>query len=457
VTADRRLASHLLDIALLAALKLAIGVSVLHAGFSHVSDDDYARSVIAEQFAHSPRFDPSETSWLPLPFWITGAAMSVGGRSLDVARIVAMALAAGSVAAPYAAMRILAVPRATAVAATVIGMALPWNAWLGVATVPEGWTGALVAAAVIAMIDDRAMPWSAAALLAASLSRYEAWPACAVFALRCGVGALREHERALGPSRGPWPTSTPARWPPDARAAACALVALAGPALWMAWNAHAHGSAFHFITRVSTFRRAIGAADASLADKLLDYPRALFGETPEAGVLTAFGVAGLVASRALRTRWAWPAASALAVGIFLVVGDLGDGAPTHHPARALGPVLWILVGMGVDAASVGIDAWGPGRIRVGATAVTGVVLLAWLVLLPFRWAAAPGEGDSERRDAQIARGLDLRERAVTAAEIVPCEFEHFALIAAWGKPERAHVHERTHETPTPDCPRVTTP
>ena len=27
-------------------------------------------------------------------------------------------------------------------------MAVPWNAWLGVATVPEGWTGALVAAAV---------------------------------------------------------------------------------------------------------------------------------------------------------------------------------------------------------------------------------------------------------------------------------------------------------------------
>ncbi len=444
--AEKRPASLLiLDIALLGALKLAIDACVLAAGFTHVSDDDYARTVIAEQFAHSAHLDPSGTSWLPLPFWIAGAVMAAGGRSLAVARTIAMVLGAASVAAPFAAMRVARVPRATAAVATVIGMALPWNAWLGVATVPEGWIAALVAGAVIAMVEERALPWAAAGLLAASLSRYEAWPACAVFALRCGHHAARGRRDASGA---------------DATRAGfrlgCAVVALAGPAAWMTWNAHAHGSALHFITRVSTFRRTIGAADISVCEKLLDYPRALVFEMPEAAALGACGVAGLVASTALRRRWGWPAAACLAVLVFLLLGDLGDGAPTHHPARALGLLGWVLVGMGVDAMSTALRASFRRRVRVVAASAMGVTALAWLALLPSRWAAAPGRGDLERRDAQIARGLDLRASAVSTAEITPCEFEHFALIAAWGQPERARVNQRTRQPPTPDCPQVTT-
>jgi hypothetical protein len=453
VIAEKRPASLLLlDSALLGALKLAIDAWVLAAGFTHVSDDDYARTVIAEQFAHSPRFDPSGTSWLPLPFWITGAAMAAGDRSLAVARAVAIALGAVSVAAPYAAMRIARVPRAAAGVATAIGMALPWNAWLGVATVPEGWTAALVAGAVIAMVDERALPWAAAGLLAASLSRYEAWPACAVFAVCGGLRAVRGGRDAARRGRV-------ASAPGTTRASlglACALVALAGPAAWMAWNAHAHGSPLHFITRVSTFRRTIGAADISFFEKLLDYPRALALETPEAAALGACGVAGLIVSGALRRRWGWPAASALAVFVFLVLGDLGDGAPTHHPARALGLVWWVLVGMGVDAMSTALRASGRRRTRVAAASAIGLTGLAWLALLPSRWADAPGRGDLERRDAQIARGLELRASAVSTAEITPCAFEHFALLAAWGRPERAHVHDRTGQPPTADCPLVTT-
>lgn len=453
--ADKRPATLLLlDIALLGALKLAIDACVLHAGFTHVSDDDYARSVIAEQFARAPRFDPSGTSWLPLPFWITGAVMSVGGRTLGVARAVAVALAAVSVAAPYVAMRIARVPRAAAGAATVIGMALPWNAWLGVATVPEGWTGALLAASVIAGVDERAMPWAAAGLFAVSLSRYEAWAACAVFALRCAICAVRERRvAASSPSMGPSRGSLHAR---RSRFAAFALVAVAGPTLWMAWNACAHGSPFHFITRVSTFRRAIGAADVSIGEKLLDYPRALVLEAPEAALLGACGIAGLVMSRELRGRWGWPATAAAAVVVFLVLGDLGDGAPTHHPARALGLVLWVLVGMGADAVGDAVATRRRTPVRAAAATATFALALAWLVLLPSRWADAPGRGDGERRDAQIARGLELRSRAISAAEITPCQFEHFALIAAWGEPERARLNERTREPSTADCPHVIT-
>jgi hypothetical protein len=429
---QRRVRAWAVDVAILWALKLVIDALVLARGFSHVSDDDYSRTVIAEQFAHAPRLDPSGTSWLPLPFWLEGTTMMLIGRSLGAARAVAIVLGAATVAAPYAAMRAVGVQRAVTLAAVAIAMALPWNAWLGVATVPEAWTGALVAAAAIGMANERARPWSAAALLVASLCRYEAWPACAGLAI---LSVLRAARAGHGKED-------------RAREIACALVAAAGPIAWMAWNAYVHGSPVHFLARVSAFRQAIGAANLPVPEKLLGYPRALVEEVPEAAVLGACGVAGLFASAALRRRWGPAAWSAAAILAFLIVGDVRDGAPTHHPARALAPVAWVLVGMGVDA----IALWRERR----ATRVASIAMgIAWCASLPGRFSSAPGRGDLERRDAQIARGLDLRARAVPAAVVTPCSFEHFALIAAWGEPERARIRERTRQPPTMDCPRVT--
>jgi hypothetical protein len=420
-------------------VKVAIGAFILHQGFSHVSDDDYARTVIAEQFAHSPALDPSGTSWLPLPFWLAGGAMGVVGRSLAVARAVALALGAAAVAAPYLAMRAVGMARRSALAATALTMAVPYSAWLGVATVPEGWFGALVGAAALAAHVERARPWAAIALLAGSLSRYEAWPACAVMAVLCVWTAARGE-------RGRYK-----------RELAWALVAVAGPIAWMAWNAHAHGSPLHFVARVTTFRRAIGAASVPFADKVLGYPRALFEETPEVVALGVVGLASL-ALEPLRGRWSWAAGTALLVLGFLVWGDVHDGAPTHHAARALAPVWWILVAMGIDALDVlGRRFVGSPRSPRrafqlgGAAAIAGI---AWCAMLPSRWARSPGRSEAERRDSQIARGLDMRTRGVAGAEVTPCAFEHFALLAAWGKPERATIRPRTNAAVTAECPRV---
>jgi len=421
------------DAVALVLAKLAIGAWVLHQGFTHVSDDDYARTVIAEQLAHAPRLDPSGTSWLPLPFWLEGAAMILAGRTLAVAGVVAAALGAASVAAPYLAMRAAGVGRPAALAATAVAMALPWNAWLGVATVPEGWSGALVAAAVVAMRRPEARPWAAVALLAASLSRYEAWPACLAMAAFCVLAARRE-----GTSR---------------RDLAWAAIAVAGPAAWMAWNAWSHGSPLHFVTRVATFRQAMGAADVPLVDKLLGYPRALVVETPEVAVLGAAGLAGLV-SPALRARWAWPAATVAGTIAVLVWGDVKDGAPTHHAARALAMTWWVLVAMGVDALVATATRSRPRAALAGAALATA----AWCATLPARWADAPGRSDAERRDAPIARGLAMRAADVAHADVTPCAFEHFALLAAWGGPQRATgAAPRTGEPPGPQCPRVVVP
>jgi hypothetical protein len=463
----------------LVAIKAALGAWLVMRGFSHVSDDDYARTVIAEQFAHAPRLDPSGTSWLPLPFWVAGAGMMVLGRSIDAARGIACVLGAASIVAPYAAMRAVGTPRAAARAATMIAMVIPWNAWLGVATVPDGWTGALLAAGAIAMglgarsdegaaigvgsvgPRDSARRWGAVALLAAALSRYEAWPVCALFVAQSASRAIvawREERstgaaigaRAAAVASGTWRGAV-------GREVALAAVAAAAPLLWMAWNARAHGSPFHFVARVTAFRRSIGAASAPMSEKLLGYPRAIVDETPEVAALALAGIAGAAASRAIRARWAWPMAAAGAVLVFLVVGDLGDGAPTHHPARALASIWWIAAGAGADAAAAAVisaQARGSGA-RWTAVGVGMIAALAWCLPLDARWRAWPGRGPSERREAQIARGLDLRARGVSAIDVTPCSFEHFAMLAAWGEPWRAKISPRTGKEPTEDCPAVT--
>ena len=426
-----------LDAFVLMAIKLALGAWVLHSGFTHLSDDDYARTVIAEQYAHAPKLDPSGTSWLPLPFWICGLVMTVLGRSLGVARAVALGLGAASVVAPYLAMRAVGVRRPVAIATVAIAMAVPYSAWLGVATVPEGWVGPVTAAALIVgggeSATASARAWGATGLFAASLSRYEAWPACGAFVAFC-LYRMRGRARERGDI-------------------AWALLAAAGPLAWMAWNAHAHGNALSFVARVTTFRRTVGMANVSFYAKLLGYPRALVLETPEVAILGLLGAVGMMADRILRVRWGAPLIAAGALVIFLVAGDIGDGAPTHHPARALVTVWWILVAIGTDAIS-----WAMASARSGARhatiAVSAMLGLGWALSLPSRIRAAPGESTDERRDAQIARGLDMRARGVRNAEITPCAFEHFALLAAWGAPENATVNPSVKGTAATSCPVV---
>lgn len=429
---------RLLDALALVLLKLAVGACVLHAGFTHVSDDDYSRTVIAQQFARAPHLDPSGTSWLPAPFWVEGGAMLVLGRSLEVARAIAVALGAASVAAPYLAMRAMGLARLAALLATAFAMTTPWNAWLGVAAVPEGWVGAVVAAALLAMPLEETRPWAAAGLLLGALSRYETWPACALFALLCVVRA----------ARGQRPR----------RELACAATAIAGPLGWMAWNAHAHGSALHFVARVTTFRQTIGAASVPLSDKVLGYPQALLLDMPLAAAFAVIGVLGMIGAVAtpMRRRWAWPVGTSLAVLAFLIWGDVHDGAPTHHAARALVAVGWVLVAWGVDVVFAFRERTGRGRGRSLAASAAVLVLIAGAVTAIVR-PRPPGQTDLEDREPQLARGRDLRARRVPSATIVPCSFEHFAVLAAWGEPEKAKLLPRTGAPPTPDCPLVSEP
>src|SRR5215204_3578287 len=80
------------DALIVAAAKIAVSAAVLAQGFRALSDDDYARIVIAQRFAAQPSLDPSGTSWLPFPFWVHGSMMALFGREPSVARATAIAL-----------------------------------------------------------------------------------------------------------------------------------------------------------------------------------------------------------------------------------------------------------------------------------------------------------------------------------------------------------------------------
>jgi hypothetical protein len=428
-------------ILLVVAAKAAMGAWVLHAGFTHVSDDDYARVVIAQLFAHAPKLDPSGTSWLPFPFWTVGGLMMLAGRSLAVAQVVAFGLGVLGAALVYVALRAAGVAPWRAAAGTMLGMATPWNAWLGVATVPESLTAALVACGAILLPVPRARPWAAAGLLAAALSRYEAWPVCALFAVVCAWSAVREGRAGDRAWR---------------REACSAAVAALGPLAWMAWNAHVHDGALHFLRRVATYRSAMMPEhDTHALQTLISFPRALFTGAPEIAPIAALGAFAL-SRPATRKRWALPLASVAVLLAFLVYGDWSDGAPTHHAERALAAAWVILAAFGVDGAAELGRAWVWGRPKREAWIAAAVVclLLPWSLTIGGRLADAPGTRTEEQRRDQLALGRALAARHAQGFDVVPCAYEHFATLAAFGAPEDATILPASHDRMTGECPHI---
>ena len=424
----------------LVLVKAAVSLAAMAAGFSHVSDDDYARVVIAQGFAVAPRLDPSGTSWLPAPFWVAGGAMIVTGRSLLAARVVALVLGAFSPLPALVALRRNGVSKLTTVVGLVLAFASPWSAWSGAATIPDGWTAALVAAAAFALARFDMLPFAAACAALAALGRYEAWPLCAVVAVRAALSF-----RGGRPNRSTF---------------AALLVAVAAPLAWMAWNRYAHGDATHFLVRVATFRRHLGAAETPLSSKLAEYPRALAADAPEALLLGAIALVAMVATPAtlrarLRRRWTWPLVAAAMVTSFLVIGDVRDGAPTHHPVRPMLGVVVILVVAGTDALVEvvrEIPAYCRGIARLGLAVF--VVFLVSRDVLAYR--TPPGAGEADRSE-QIERGAVLRQTtgAVDRLHVTPCAYEHFALLASFAAPERAVIEPALPPSAGEACPRVT--
>jgi hypothetical protein len=442
----------------LAAAKVLLGVVVLGQGFVALSDDDYSRTVIAQGFAHAPSFDPSRTSWLPLPFWVHGAVMALLGRSLAVAHGTALVLGVVSALCVHRAARWLGASRPGALVAAVLGAFTPTAARLGVSTQPEALAAGLVLVGAAAIrLGGRRRVAGAAALCAASLCRYEAWAAAAVFALMTGLDAMRavrfpRYRETLTSGFAPV-GSTEGDVATPRQLAVAALLPLLGPLWWVFHGAVLHGDALFFLHRVAAYRRALGVTEP-LSRSLLAYPAALIRREPEV-TLSAVMALRIAADRApvALSALARPALVVASTFAFLVVGRVLDGAPTHHAERTLLP-LWMLLGIVVGEALArsllkSSDSARGDRVARAAPFVLAIAAVSWLVR-----HGASREPYAERA---AERAVGTRAREVASAEerlaVDTPDLGYFAVIAAFGAPE----HAVTVDEHDPRRPRAENP
>ena len=430
-TARARLRDFLPDANELALLFAARGLSCVaawHSGFRALSDDDYARIAIAQRFAHAPSFDPTGTSWLPAPFWIYGAMFRCFGTGLGVARATAIAAGLAATGLVYVAARLLGAARFGALLGAVFSAVLvPYSALLGIAALPEVPCAALLvfASATLARPESGIRALGGLSLGAACLSRYEAWPVALIFALYTGWDALRAQQpRLLG----------------------SLLLAVAAPTVWLIVGIVEHGDALFFIARVAAYRRALGGAPPSWFLSLIEYPRLLLWDAMLLwAMLLVWGFMSRKMGAGTPLRF-WRALSALvALLVFLMVGSLRDGVPTHHAARVLLPIWFfasILAGHFLARRALTRAA----RWRVGFV----VALIGCSVL--FQDDLAFPDESFARRAAELDAGSRAREDARSSLAIDTPDYGFFAVQAGFGSPGDTIVlddHDPRRPSPSP--------
>jgi hypothetical protein len=390
------------------AAKLVVSLAVLGAGFVAVSDDDYARIVIAQRFAETPHLDPSGTSWLPLPFWVYGAAFRLFGGSFVVARVTAVLVGIASMGLLLVAARWLGAGRFGAFAGALVGSLFPWSAWLGAAPLPEVPAAALSVLAMAALVreEPRVRTLGAAAIAASCFCRYEGWPVALAFA----VVSLHDAARAAAPRRSGL-----------LLASGLALLPIAA---WLLHGVFIHGDATFFWKRVAAYKNALGEAP-SFSERFWTVPRSLLTGEPE--LVLALVLVGM--DRTLLQRFARPALAAGALIAFLMAGELSGGGPTHHAARAVLPV-WFLIALAIGSSLErrGADALGRSWAWLGS--VLALVGLGWI----FRAGTPPAFAD---RSEAVAIGTRARELGAPGLFIDTPDYSYLAVTAAYRRPNAA--------------------
>jgi len=418
--------------AALVGLKLTISALVLNAGFIAVSDDDFARVVIAQRFAESPVLDPSGTSWLPLPFWVFGAVLRAAGPTLEVARATALALGALSIVLVWRAALVLGWSARAAFLSAALAAVFPYSAYLGAATVPElpAAAAALFGAASL-VSNGKTRLLGAFALAAACASRYEAWAIAAIFSGLTLWEALRTRSAVL---------------------TVAGIVAVGFPALWILHGWYVHQAPFFFVTRVTEYRAALGLEPMSSYAALAKAPISLVTREPELALASAAAAAWVIrrGQGAIRRG---TGRALLAIGGSLglaVVGDLRGSAPTHHEERAL-LVLWLTATLFIALALDRGLSEEAKRSRPLLVLAGGVALVGGLIVR----AVLPREPFTDRAD-EVAIGAAARATAVDRLLIDTPDYGFFAVQAAFARPSRTQVLEdpdprrKSRAAPVPD-------
>jgi len=429
-TAHSKLKLAALAVLVLVSIRALVSYCIVRSGFRALSDDDYSRVVIAESFVDHPSWDPSGTSWLPFPFWFYGTCLKLVGVSLAKARIIAFASGLLSAAGVWTAGRWLGHSRSASLLGGIIACALPYAAWLGVATTPDYFSAVLVllGCCSLARKSTTIRLFGALAIIVATLSRYEAWPVAVTWSVLCMINALRSRN-----------------W----KFAILSLLVLTPPLAWMLHGVVQHHSALFFVKRVVSYRRALGLDDTSAISRLLATPRHLFQDAPELWAIA--GIAMLVAAwlkiSLVRRRWTGPLLAILSIVAFLSIGDWRNGTATHHVGRTL-LAPWSFVALITAAHIVSVVRAVPWLHRVAGSALLAVLCgFVYWVVRP-TWTSV--DSFSPRRE-------ETEIGAIAASKIAPGrrlailtpDYGYFAVEAALGRPVDVVIID-AHDPRRPD-------
>jgi hypothetical protein len=410
----------------IATAKTVVSFALLWSGFRSVSDDDFSRVVIAQQFVVHPQVDPSGTSWLPLPFWVYGGVMKAFGPSIATAQITAILLGVYAAVGVWVIARSLDLSPRAALLGGLIAASIPHAAYYGAAMVPDYPTAvlALAACATLSVKHGPTRTVGAIAACMATLCRYETWPVAVVVTAYAAFDAKHQQQER--------------RWLLGA-----AVLAPAGAIAWMSHGVMRHHDAFFFVKRVTAYRRALGSDSIPWEMRLLKQPLALFTGEPELALL-AVGlplIAWLaLGPNGLRGRaWVRPALAIGSVIGFLVIGDLLDGAPTHHEDRTL-LLAWLgmalLVGALLDRLlqrALTRTAQFAFKSRTALLVGIGSLLGTGLVIRPF---VAKNEPFVDRsRELHIGQLANQRILPGERLAVYTDDYGYFAVQAGFGRPE----------------------
>jgi hypothetical protein len=412
----------------LVALRACVSYGAIHTGFRAISDDDYSRVVIAQVFAAQPVWDPSATSWLPFPFWLYGFCLSALGASLAKARAIAMVISLVGPLGVWLAGRWLGLSRIACLIAGIISCAIPYAAWLGVATTPDYFTALLLllGACSLARRCEKVRLLGALAIAAACLSRYEAWPVAVLWAAISALDGLRHRN-----------------W----KFMVLAGLVLAAPLAWMLNGALNHHDALFFIKRVVTYKRALGLPTASVLSRLLATPRHLLVDAPElwaVAVLVAI-LATLKHKPFLKRRWCRPIVAILSLLVFLCMGDLSDGAATHHVGRTLlMPWFFLALILAAGVTSVARDRSLRHRALL-ALLLIGAYSFVFCVLRP-TFTSVDGFC-ARNEETEVGTQASSRVPMGEKLAIDTLDYGYFAVEAAFGRPKETVIldsHDPRH-------------
>jgi hypothetical protein len=302
--------------------------------------------------------------------------------------------------------------------------------------VPEGYTAALCLVGLASLNRFTLFHRScgAAALCAATLCRYEAWPLAVAFAV-CTVFDVRRKRL-------------------DRAALAVATIATLGMCGWLLHGALNHGSALFFLKRVAQYKQALGGVSEGTLQNLLQYPALLVRAEPELTLAVVCGLLWVPTRAAVAARFRRPVSHVALILAFLMFGACVDGVATHHPERSL-LAIWLL------ATLLAAETWSklfalPARRYLLPLAV---FTLGAVAITVGRDRLVPPQAFVDRR-SEIGMGLMAHRVVVRSPALVAvdtADYGYHAVIAALALPGLAQPvtrHDPRFEEAQPDLERL---